>query len=75
MVKMPVLSGKKVVKLLLASGFVQVGQKGSHVKLKGIRDKKKRTVIVPLHNELASGTLASILRQADMTIEELLGKK
>ncbi len=75
MVKMPVLSGERVVKLLLDSGFVQVGQKGNHVKLKGIHDEKKRTVIAPLHKELASGTLASVLRQAGMTIEELLDKK
>jgi len=75
MVKMPVLSGERVVKLLLDSGFVQVGQKGSHVKLKEIHDEKKRPVIVSLHKELASGTLASVLRQAGMTIEELLGKK
>jgi predicted RNA binding protein YcfA (HicA-like mRNA interferase family) len=30
-----------------------------------------RVVIVPLHDEVRPGTLASILRQAGMTAEEL----
>lgn len=29
-----------------------------------------RTVIVPLHRELARGTLASILRQAELSVDE-----
>lgn len=31
-----------------------------------------RVVIVPMHNELAKGTLKSILEQAGLTIEEFL---
>jgi len=73
--KMPVLSGREVIKLLSGLGFVQVKQKGSHVKMKGIHNQNKRTVIIPLHKELAPGTLASILKQADITIEELIKKK
>nr|WP_256257997.1 type II toxin-antitoxin system HicA family toxin [Moorella thermoacetica] len=30
-----------------------------------------RTVIVPLHEELAPGTLKSILRQSGLTVKEL----
>ncbi len=45
-----------------------MAQRGSHVKL---RNEDGRTVIVPLHDELARGTLASILRQAGLTREEL----
>jgi len=75
MAKLPVLSGAQVIRLLSHLGFIKVGQKGSHVKLRGIRNGKKRIVIVPFHKELAPGTLASILRQADLTIEELINKK
>jgi predicted RNA binding protein YcfA (HicA-like mRNA interferase family) len=39
------------------------------VKLRGSVGK---TVIVPLHRELARGTLRSILRQADLTVEAFL---
>lgn len=75
MAKLPVLSGAQVIQLLSHFGFIQVAKKGSHVKLRGIRNGKKRTVIVPVHKELAPGTLASILRQADLSIEELTNIK
>ncbi len=44
-----------------------MGQRGSHVKL---RHADGRTVIVPMHRELARGTLRSIFRQADFSAEE-----
>ena len=66
---LPVVSGREVVRALENAGFAQVSQKGSHVKL---RSETGRTVIVPLHHELARGTLASILRQADISVDRLL---
>lgn len=60
---LPRVSGAEVVKALARAGFAQVSQRGSHVKL---RHSDGRTVIVPLHRELASGTLASVLRQAGL---------
>lgn len=48
-------------------GFVQVSQRGSHVKLK---NQAGRMVIVPMHRELAPGTLGSILRQAGLERSE-----
>jgi len=61
-------SGAKVVRGLCKTGFVVVGQKGSHVKL---RNDAGRVVIVPMHAELRIGTLHSILRQAGVTRDEL----
>lgn len=59
---LPSISGEKTVRALLRDGFVVVSTRGSHRKL---RDPERgRTVIVPLHRELARGTLASVLRQA-----------
>jgi predicted RNA binding protein YcfA (HicA-like mRNA interferase family) len=46
-----------------------VSQRGSHLKL---RHADGRTVIVPLHRELARGTLRSILRQAGLTADEFV---
>jgi predicted RNA binding protein YcfA (HicA-like mRNA interferase family) len=71
MSKLPTISGKEMIKLLKGIGFTEVSSKGSHVKLKGYRAGGKRTVIVPLHGELAFGTLRSILRQAGLTVKEL----
>lgn len=51
------------------AGFRKVSQRGSHVKM---RHPDGRTAIIPMHRELAAGTLRSILRQARLTVEELL---
>lgn len=66
--RLPVVSGQEVTRALAKSGFEQFGQRGSHVKLKG---QDGRVVIVPMHRELAAGTLKSILRQAGVSAEEL----
>ena len=55
------------MRALRAVGFEQISQRGSHVKL---RNTEGRTVIVPMHRELAPGTLRSILRQAGLSVDE-----
>lgn len=53
--------------LLEREGFEQVRQRGSHVTM---RRGEHRTA-VPLHDELARGTLLGILRQCGLTREDL----
>ena len=65
---LPSVSGRAVVKALARAGFVQVSQKGSHAK---VRHPDGRIAIVPMHREVAQGTLRSILRQAGLTADEL----
>jgi len=64
-----VVSGSDVVRTLAKAGFLEVSRRGSHVK---VRSEAGRTAIVPMHRELARGTLRSILRQADLTVEEFI---
>jgi predicted RNA binding protein YcfA (HicA-like mRNA interferase family) len=64
---LPLVSGQETVKALGRLGFERVSQRGSHVKL---RNSEGRTAIVPLHSELARGTLRSILRQAGIDPED-----
>jgi predicted RNA binding protein YcfA (HicA-like mRNA interferase family) len=66
---LPVASGLEVCSALARAGFERKSQKGSHVKM---RHASGRTAIVPLHAELAPGTLRSILRQAALTSQELI---
>jgi predicted RNA binding protein YcfA (HicA-like mRNA interferase family) len=68
MTGLPSVSGAAVVRALEHAGFAVRSQRGSHVKL---RSETGRTVIVPMHRELAPGTLRSILKQAELTAEEL----
>jgi len=63
-------SGKKIIKTLEKAGFYQISQKGSHIKLRGLRKGQLQTVVVPDHKEVAIGTFHSVLRQAAMTREE-----
>ena len=61
MPKLPVLSGKEVIKALSKIGFEHVRTKGSHAILNKQTEKGKVTIPVPLHKELAKGTLKSIM--------------
>ncbi len=66
--KYPILSSREVVRKLEVLGFRAVAQKGSHKKLtNGIS-----VCIVPMHDEIARGTLKSILMQANITLEVFL---
>jgi len=66
--KLPHLSGGEIIRILQLLGFQRVRQKGSHVVLK--RDDVG--CVVPLHREVKIGTLAGILRQANVSAEEFL---
>ena len=70
--KLPVVSGKEVLKILIEQGFEKVGQKGSHVRLKKKTQNKVLITVVPLHKELAQGTLLAILRQTQIDKEEFI---
>ena len=63
----PVLKPEQVIKGLEGNGFRFVKQRGSHRKYK----KDGRTVIVPMHYEVAKGTLTSILEQSGLTLDQL----
>jgi len=70
--KLPVLSGDALIRALGKFGYVAVRQKGSHVRLRHSTDQQRLPVTVPLHAEIAFGTLRRILRDARVTVEELL---
>jgi predicted RNA binding protein YcfA (HicA-like mRNA interferase family) len=76
MPKLPQLSGKDLVKILCKLGFVHLRTRGSHAILtKQDKEKGKITLPVPLHPELAKGTLKSIMNQSGINLEELLKLK
>ncbi|MET0252267.1 MAG: type II toxin-antitoxin system HicA family toxin [Novosphingobium sp.] len=64
MPKWPVVSGEQAIKALEPLGFNRVRQRGSHVV---VRQGATGTE-VPLHRELEAGTLAGILRQAEVDV-------
>jgi len=66
--KFPVLSGEELIKALKKAGFAIVRQKGSHVSLQ----KRNYKTVVPLHDELAKGTILGILSQCGLSKADLL---
>lgn len=67
--RQPVVSGAALIRVLEKDGWQVVRQRGSHVRLK--KAGRRNALVVPLHKELRKGTLAGILRDADLTAEEL----
>ncbi len=68
MAKLPRISGRECANALQKAGFYHVHGKGSHQVYR--RDNPSARVTIPFHDELDTGTLRSILRQAGMTVEE-----
>lgn len=63
---LPVVSGKELLKLLDKLGYGIVRQKGSHVQLKCSTPSGEHTITVPLHDEIATGTLNDILSKVSV---------
>jgi predicted RNA binding protein YcfA (HicA-like mRNA interferase family) len=69
MIRIPAIKPKIVIRALLRHGFYIHHTSGSHYVLK----KEKLRVTVPYHNkDLKPRTLASIIEQAGLTVEEFL---
>lgn len=70
MVKLPVTSGKELVRILGKCGFVVARQTGSHVLLE---HSDGRIAVVPVHanEDLPKGTLRGILRDIEITPDQL----
>ena len=62
MLKLPVVSAKQAIKALEHLGFQVYRQTGSHIHL--WNEERNLVVAVPNHQELAKGTLISIMKQA-----------
>ncbi len=71
MSKLPSLTGKELVSLLKKVGFIMERQRGSHVFL---RHRDGRATVIPIHSgeTIGPGLLSKILRDVEMTKDELL---
>jgi predicted RNA binding protein YcfA (HicA-like mRNA interferase family) len=72
MPKLPSVSGERVIRALKRAGFVELRQKGSHVSLERRVGNEVLKTVVPMHNELAKGTLSDILKQSGLSLEQFL---
>ncbi|RIK42640.1 MAG: hypothetical protein DCC55_08290 [Chloroflexi bacterium] len=68
---LPVLQAHELIQALERAGFQRIRQRGSHVRL---RHEDGRVVSVPVHRgqDIGRGLLRKILRDSDLTVNELL---
>ncbi|GAA6618565.1 type II toxin-antitoxin system HicA family toxin [Scytonema sp. NUACC26] len=67
---LPVLSGRQVVRIFEKFGWQVVRQTGSHMIM--VKDGEIVTLSIPDHNEVAKGTLRSLIRTAGLTVKEFV---
>jgi predicted RNA binding protein YcfA (HicA-like mRNA interferase family) len=64
------ISGREAAKAFEKAGWLARGQTGSHLVL--TRSGVRTNLTVPLHSELAVGTLRALVRVSGLTVEEFL---
>lgn len=69
---LPVLSGREVVRAFERMGWTVARRKGSHVIL--VHARVGATLSVPDHDAVARGTLRSLIRAANLTVEEFIAQ-
>ncbi len=67
---LPVLSGKEIVRIFESLGWEVSRQRGSHIIM--TKPGEIVTLSVPNHREVARGTLRSLIRSANLTVEEFI---
>jgi predicted RNA binding protein YcfA (HicA-like mRNA interferase family) len=72
MPRLPRIYSKEAIRALKRLGFEQVRQTGSHVVMKKVTEEGEIGCVVPIHRELKIGTLSSVLKQAQITVEEFI---
>ena len=70
MASLPVLSGQEVVRIFETFGWTVARQKSSHIIM--TRQGENVTLSIPNHNEVARGTLRSLIRSANLTVDEFV---
>lgn len=68
--RLPIVSGQEAVRAFQRLGFSVDRQRGSHVVLKKRTPAGEVGCVIPMHSEVAAGTLRSALRMAKVSVEE-----
>jgi predicted RNA binding protein YcfA (HicA-like mRNA interferase family) len=74
MPKLRRVPGEEAIRALERLGFRRLRQRGSHVILKRETAQGSVGCVVPLHRELAIGTMRGILQQAKVPPEQFMEK-
>jgi predicted RNA binding protein YcfA (HicA-like mRNA interferase family) len=70
MSKLSNISGKEAVKAFEKAGWIQLGQVGSHLVM--TKESRRVNLSIPQHKELSVGTLRTLIRHAELSVDEFL---
>jgi len=71
MSKLPSVSARECIRALQRGGFVVKRQQGSHM-IVAHQDDPSRCTLVPNHNPVQPGTLRSIPRDLELTVDDFV---
>lgn len=72
MPKIPITSGRKLVKVFESIGYEVVRQKGSHIRLINKENPNLPPITIPDHKEVSIGVMRKLIRDTKIDIEELI---
>ena len=72
MTQIPSLSYRQVINALQRAGFVVVRRRGSHIRLQKRTKEKTIKLTVPAHSPIKKTTLAKIIKDADLSLDEFI---
>ena len=70
--KLPTISGAEAIKAFQKIGREIVRRRGSHVRMRDRANPSHKPLSVPDHKELKLGLLRTLLRDADLDVEQFL---
>jgi predicted RNA binding protein YcfA (HicA-like mRNA interferase family) len=73
MPSLPVFSGRDVVKVFQRHGWVVARQTSSHIIM--TKEGEIASLSIPDHKEVAKGTLRSLIRAANLTVDQFIKEK
>jgi predicted RNA binding protein YcfA (HicA-like mRNA interferase family) len=72
MASLPVIGGSEAVKVFQRFGWIVARQTSSHIIM--TKDGEIASLSIPTHREVARGTLRSLIRSANLTVDEFVQK-
>jgi len=67
---LPILSSAEVVKAFERFGWQVARQRGSHIIM--VKEGEIATLSIPSHSDVAKGTLRTLIRSANLTVDEFI---
>lgn len=72
MTEVPSLGYRRIVSALQRAGWVVVRQRGSHIRMHRHLETEVLKLTIPAHRPVKRSTLARILKQAQLDLDEFL---